>query len=133
MDNRNNVSTTWAPALGRLLMSVIFLASGIGKLMAPAATIAYITSAGLPLPSVSYGAAAFVEVVGGALLLVGYRTRPVAAVLCLFALAAAAFFHNHFADQNQLIHFLKNLAIAGGLLQVVAFGGGAWSLDARRR
>jgi len=133
MDNRNNVSMTWAPALGRLLMSVLFLASGIGKLMAPAATIAYIASAGLPLPAISYGAAAFVEVVGGALLLVGYRARPVAAVLCLFTLAAAAFFHNHFADQNQLIHFLKNLAIAGGLLQVVAFGSGAWSLDARRR
>jgi len=65
-------------------------------------------------------------------LLLGYRTRAVAAILFLFTLVTAALFHNHFADQNQFIHFFKNVAIAGGLLNVVAFGGGRFSLDARR-
>jgi putative oxidoreductase len=59
-------------------------------------------------------------------------TRIAAAVLFLFALATAVFFHSHFGDQNQFIHFFKNIAIAGGLLHVVAFGGGRISLDGRR-
>ena len=53
-------------------------------------------------------------------------------VIAIFTLATALFFHNNFADQNQMIHFLKNVAIVGGLLQVAAFGAGALSLDARR-
>jgi putative oxidoreductase len=124
--------TTIFPAVGRLMISVLFLLSGLSKVAAPAMTIGYIQSAGLPLPSVAFGLAAFTEIVGGLMLLLGYRTRWVAGVLFVFTLAAAAFFHNHFADQNQFIHFFKNVAIAGGLLNVVAFGGGRWSLDGRR-
>jgi putative oxidoreductase len=86
----------------------------------------------LPLPSLAYGIAAFIEIVGGITLLLGYRTRIVAGVLFVFALATAAVFHNHFGDQNQFIHFFKNIAIAGGLLHVIAFGGGRVSLDGRR-
>ena len=63
---------------------------------------------------------------------IGFRTRITAGVLFVFALATAAFFHNHFGDQNQFIHFFKNIAIAGGLLHVIAFGGGRVSLDGRR-
>jgi putative oxidoreductase len=66
---------------------------------------------------------------GGLLLVAGYRTRFIAAVLAIFALATAVSFHNNFADQNQVIHFLKNVMMAGGLLQIVAFGAGALSLD----
>jgi putative oxidoreductase len=65
------------------------------------------------------------------LLIAGYRTHLVALVLAVFTVAAAIGFHAHFADQNQMIHFMKNIAITGGLLQVVAFGAGAFSLDSR--
>ena len=66
------------------------------------------------------------------LLIAGYRVRFVAIALAVFSLAMAASFHNDFADQNQMIHFLKNVMMAGGLLQIVAFGAGALSLDNRR-
>jgi len=68
---------------------------------------------------------------GGLLLIAGFKARTVAAVLALFSLVTAATFHSHFADQNQMIHFLKNLMMAGGLLQIVAFGAGALSVDNR--
>ena len=70
---------------------------------------------------------------GGLMLLVGYRTRLVALVLAAFSIITAIIFHNAFGDQNQFIHFLKNLAMAGGLLQVVAFGPGHFSFDNRRQ
>lgn len=119
-------------AVGRILIAVIFILSGIGKLGAPAATQGYIASVGLPLPLLGYVLAVLVELGGGLLLLVGFRTRAVAAVLALFTVAAALLFHSHLADQNQFIHFVKNIMITGGLLQIVAFGATALSLDARR-
>ncbi|GAB3787773.1 DoxX family protein [Dyella agri] len=120
------------PAIGRVLISTLFLLAGFSKIAAPAMTIGYIQSVGLPLPAVAFALAAFTEIVGGILLVLGYRTRIVAGVLFVFSLATAAFFHNHLADQNQFIHFFKNVAIAGGLLNVMAFGGGRLSLDGRR-
>ncbi|TLY49426.1 MAG: DoxX family protein [Gammaproteobacteria bacterium] len=120
-------------ALGRLLLAGLFLFSGLGKIMAPEGTQAYIAAAGLPFPLLGYLAAIAVELGGGILLLLGYRTRIVAWAMAAFTIAAALCFHNHFADQNQLVHFLKNIAIAGGLLQVAAFGAGGLSLDARAR
>jgi putative oxidoreductase len=119
------------PLLGRVLMAVIFLISGIGKLAAAQATQGYIVSAGLPAPALAYSIALLIEIGGGVLLVLGYRARPVALVMALFALATAVSFHAHFADPNQINHFLKNVAIAGGLLQVVAFGAGSFSLDRR--
>jgi len=127
-----NSSVTFAPAVGRLLLAAIFLISGVGKLMNPAGTIGYIGSVGLALPEVAYALAVAVEIAGGLLLVVGYRTRAAALALAAFTLVAAIFFHSNFADQNQFIHFLKNVAIAGGLLQVAAFGAGRLSVDARR-
>jgi putative oxidoreductase len=123
---------TVVPAVGRVMISPLFLLSGLSKLAAPAVTIGYIQSVGLPLPSVAFALSAFVEIVGGVMLLLGFRTRVVASILFLFALATAVFFHRNFGDQNQFIHFFKNVAIAGGLLHVVAFGGGRISLDGRR-
>ncbi len=118
--------------VGRVLLSAIYLLSGLSKLAAPAATIGYISSAGLPFAPLGLAIAVAVEVLGGAALIVGYRTRFVAAVLAIFAVATALAFHNHLADQDQFIHFFKNIAMAGGLLQVFAFGAGRFSLDARR-
>lgn len=115
--------------IGRILIGALFLMSGLSKLAAPADTQSYIASVGLPAPVVAFWVAAAVETVGAALLIAGVRTRPVAGVLGIFTLATAVTFHNDFADQNQMIHFMKNLAIIGGLLQVVVFGGGKFSVD----
>jgi putative oxidoreductase len=119
-------------AVGRLLIAVLFILSGLNKIASPAATQGYIASAGLPAPLIGYLVAILVEVGGGILLLVGYQTRIAAAALAVFAVVAALFFHSNFADQNQFIHFVKNVAIAGGLLQVVAFGAGSLSIESRR-
>jgi putative oxidoreductase len=127
-----NAQTRYLPALGRLMIAVIFVFAGLGKIAAPAATQGYIASTGLPFPLLGYLLAVLVEVGGGVLLLVGYQTRIVAAVLALFSLVTALIFHSNFEDQNMMIHFLKNVAMAGGLLQVVAFGAGAFSVDSWR-
>ena len=124
--------STALPLIGRTLMAAIFLISGLGKIAAPAGTIGYIASAGLPFPKLGLAIAVFVEVVGGIALIVGYRTRIVAAVLAIFCVATAFCFHFNLADQNQFMHFLKNIAMVGGLLQIAAFGAGRFSLDARR-
>ena len=124
--------TSSTAALGRLLIAVIFLMSGLGKIAAPAMTQGYIASAGLPAPMLAYLIAVVIEVGGGVLLLLGLQTRLAALVMAVFSVATALSFHHDFADQNQMIHFLKNIAMAGGLLQVVAFGAGALSLDGRR-
>ena len=121
----------YAPAIGRAMMAVLFLMSGLSKIAAPGMTLGYISSTGLPAPQVAIVVAILIEIGGGLLLMLGYRTRPVAIVLSLFVLATAAIFHSNFADQNQMIHFLKNVAIFGGLLNVAALGAGAFSLDAR--
>ncbi|WP_019832224.1 DoxX family protein [Sphingomonas sp. PR090111-T3T-6A] len=120
------------PLIGRIGIAAIFLLSGFSKLAAPAATIGYIQSAGLPLPQVAFGIAALIEVGGGLALVLGFRTRIVAAILAAFAIVTAFAFHHDLADQGQFINFWKNVAMAGGLLQVVAFGAGRFSLDARR-
>ena len=118
---------------GRILLAAIFLLSGLSKLANPDGIIGYIASAGLPLPTLGLALAVLVEVGGAALLILGYRTRAVAVVLAAFSVFTAIVFHHQFGDQNQLIHFLKNLAIAGGLLQVAAFGAGRFSVDGRRQ
>jgi len=121
-----------AAFIGRLLIAAIFLISGVGKIAAPAGTIAYIASTGLPLPPLAYSVAVAIEVLGSLALIAGWHTRTAAAVMALFTLAAAFGFHAHFGDQNQFIHFFKNVAMTGGLLQVMAFGAGRFSLDGRR-
>jgi putative oxidoreductase len=119
------------PLAGRVLLAAIFVLSGVGKLAAPEATLGYINAVGLPFPQLAYFGAIAVELVGGILLVVGYRTRLAAVALAAFSVVTAVIFHGAIGDQNQFIHLLKNLAIAGGLLQVAAFGAGGFSLDAR--
>lgn len=126
-------TTSVVPAIGRVLIATIFVFSGIGKLLAPAGTLGYIESAGLPFASLALAIAIGVELGGGVLLALGVQTRAVAAVLAAFSVVTAFAFHSNIADQNQLIHLLKNIAMAGGLLQVVAFGAGAYSVDNRSR
>jgi len=119
--------------IGRILIAILFWTGVSGKIAAPAGTIGYIAAAGMPLPTLAYGASVFIELVLPILLVLGYRTRLSALVLAAFTIIAALFFHNQLGDMNQSIHFFKNLAIAGGLLQLAAFGAGALSLDARRQ
>ena len=122
--------------VARLLFVVLFLPAGIGKLTGFAGTVGYISSVGLPLPTVGAALAAVVEIVGSLALLFGFRTRIAALVLAVFTVVASFFFHAFWsapADQafvTQLL-FYKNIAVAGGLLALVASGAGGWSLEAR--
>ncbi|MBB5985197.1 DoxX family protein [Sphingobium lignivorans] len=125
-------SVQWLSLAGRLALAPIFILSGLSKVAAPEASIAYIEAVGLPFVQLALAIAILVEIVGGVFLVVGYRTRLAAAALALFSIATAIFFHANIGDQNQFIHFFKNIAIAGGLAQLVAHGAGALALDARR-
>lgn len=121
---------------GRLLLASLFLPAGIGKLTGFAGTIAYISSAGLPMPALAAAAALTVEIGGGAALIAGAGTRIAALVLALFTLVASFVFHAYWAvpaDQQYVTQllFFKNIAVAGGLLTLAAWGAGAWSIDAR--
>jgi putative oxidoreductase len=122
----------YIPFVGRLLIGLPFAMSGLSKLTAIDATLGYIQSVGLPMPTVALTLAVIIELGGGLLLVAGFRARAVALVLALFSLATALSFHRNFGDQNQMIHFLKNVMMAGGLLQIVAFGAGAISWDNRK-
>ncbi|WUR12309.1 DoxX family protein [[Empedobacter] haloabium] len=126
----NNAGTnSFVPAIGRALLATIFVISAIGKIAAPEATIGYIQSVGLPFATLGLAIAIAVELGGGLLLVLGVKARAVAAVLAAFSIVTGLAFHHAIGDQNQLIHLLKNFAMAGGLLQVVAFGAGAFSVD----
>lgn len=116
--------------LGRLLLSVLFILGGLGKFGDVAGTGAYMQSMGIP-SALALPAAAF-ELLAGLAILVGWQTRIVALLLAGFCVVTALIFHHNFADQVQMIMFLKNLAIAGGFLTLYANGAGAMSLDARK-
>jgi len=122
--------------VGRLLLASLFLPAGIGKLTGFAGTVAYISSAGLPMPALAAAGALIVEIGGGAALIAGAGTRIAALVLALFTLVASFVFHAYWAvpaDQQYVTQllFFKNIAVAGGLLTLAAWGAGAWSIDAR--
>jgi len=122
---------------GRLLMAVLFLPAGIGKLTGFAGTVGYISSAGLPMPQLAAVVALVVEIVGAVALIAGFGTRVAAVALAVFTLVASFFFHAYWAvpAEQQMIQqllFFKNMAVAGGLLTIAAWGAGAWSVDARR-
>jgi len=118
-----------AELLGRVLLAVLFLMSGIGKMAAYSTTAGYMASVGVPgalLPLVILAEA------GGAIAIIaGWQTRIVSMLLAGFTLLAALLFHNHLADQIQMIMFMKNVSIAGAFLLLAAHGAGRYSLDAR--
>src|ERR1700684_1772252 len=125
-------TTRYLAFIGRLLIGLPFAMSGLGKLAALGPTTAMIAAVGLPVPPLAYAVDVVIELGGGLFLVAAYQPRLVAIALAVFAIATAVSFHSNFADQNQMIHFLKNVMMAGGLLQIAAFGGGALSLDNRR-
>lgn len=122
------------PLLGRMLIAALFLVAGVRKALAFAGTVGYFTKLGVPAPEIMTALAIIVEIGGAVLLILGWRTRWVAWLLIVFTAAATYFGHRFWevdAAQfgNQLNHFLKNVAIVGGLLMLSAFGPGRASAD----
>jgi len=133
-----SATTTYNPILplaGRILIGLIFLVAGVRKVMGFAGTVAYLSKLGFPAPEVMAVIALIIEIGGSLLLIVGWRTRWAAWLLVLFVVVAAFAAHRFWeitdAGQyfNQMNHFLKNVAIVGGLLYVATFGPGSASVD----
>jgi putative oxidoreductase len=122
---------TYLVPLGRLLMSSLFIWAGFGKLMNPGGTAQYFASYHLPAPDVLVWIVIIIELIGGLMILVGFQTRWVALVLAIFCLITAFGIHLPAADMPNMIHFYKNLVMAGGFLYVFAYGAGALSVDNR--
>lgn len=128
----------YGPLLGRLLIAFIFLFAGYGKVTGFEGTVGYIASKGVLLPQLAAVAAIIVELGGGIMLVLGWNARLAAAALLLFTGMAAVIFHNFWAvpadqAQNQMIHFMKNISMMGGLLYVVVHGSGPISLNHKER
>lgn len=123
--------------IGRILLALIFIISGFGKLTHYAASEAYMTNAGLPMAGLLLPLTILVELGGGLLIAAGLFARSIAVLEFLFLIPVSLVFH-HFWDlpaaqaMGQQIHFLKNLSIMGGMLLLAYAGPGSWSLDARR-
>lgn len=120
----------FAHLAGRILLALIFILSGIGKISDPAGTAGFMESMGIPgilvWPTIA------LEILGGIAIVVGFQTRIAAFALAAFSIAAAVIFHHNFADQMQMIMFLKNLSIAGGLLLLAASGALSFGVDCRK-
>jgi len=131
-----NALERFGPLIGRILIALIFVYAGYGKLTGFDGTVGYIASKGLPLPQLFALGAIVVELGGGLLLIAGWQARPAAAAMLVFTALAGLLFHNFWAVpadqvQNQLIHFMKNVSMMGGLLFVVAMGPGPFALGRR--
>ncbi len=123
--------------VGRALIALLFIPAGFGKIAGFAGVAGYIASKGIPLPEVCAAIAIAAELGLGLLLLVGWQARWAALGLAIFVAVITPVFHNFWAmpeaqKMMQQQAFFKNVAVLGGLLVLVAFGPGGWSLDARR-
>src|SRR5215469_9768507 len=128
MQNAENA----AALIGRILICLLFVLGGWGKLMAPATTQAMFAKQGLPLVEAAWASAVVVELGGGLLILLGLFTRPVAFILAVWCVVTALIAHTNLADRAQEIQFFKNMGLTGGFLYIAAFGAGALSIDAIR-
>ena len=113
--------------IGRIFLSVLFLIEGIGKLFTQEQVITYMEDYGVP--GILFIPAVIIEILFPLLLIVGYKTKLAALVMALFTLTVTIIFHTDFGDGMQLISFLKNLAITGGFMIVIAYGSNKFSLD----
>jgi putative oxidoreductase len=129
ISKRSDALKNLTEASGRVLLAVLFLLAGIGKLGAYAATGAYMSAFGVP--SALLPVVIATEVLGALAILLGWKARVAGFLLAGFCLLTASIFHHNLADQAQLVHFFKDLGLAGGLLLLVANGAGPLSLDRR--
>lgn len=135
--NGNSVAADTAALVGRILLALIFIISGFGKITGYAGTAGYMASKGLPLVDVLLPLTILIELGGGLLIALGWKVRWAAAAIFLFMIPVTLVFHNPAGlapaeAQQQMIELLKNLSIMGGMLCLVAFGPGGFSLDATK-
>lgn len=135
--NGNSVATDTAALVGRILLALIFIISGFGKITGYAGTAGYMASQGIPMVDVLLPLTILVELGGGLLIAIGWNARWAAAVTFLFLIPVTLVFHNPAGlapdeAQQQMIHLLKNVSIMGGMLGLFAFGPGGFSLDAKK-
>ena len=119
--------------IGRILIGALFLIASYNKFKGLGGSVGYFTKLGVPSPSIAAPVIAAFELAAGILIIAGYWTRFVALAIAVFCIVAAYLAHMDFANANQLNHFLKNLAIAGGCLALFVSGAGSYSMDAKRR
>jgi len=121
-----------AALAGRILVALIFLDSGLRKFIYYSGTLGYMTKAGLPFPQALLVVSGIVEVGCALALITGWRARSAAILLVIWMIPVTLIFHNPAAGGEAMIHFMKNVAIIGGLLMVLAAGPGALSLGRAR-
>jgi putative oxidoreductase len=124
--------------VGRILLGLFFVMSGFEKITGFSGTVGYISSGGLPMPSVVAALTILVELGGGLMIVFGFYARWAAYALAIFSLLAGFLFHGYWAapeaaKYGQFVNFWKNVTIAGGMLMLAAFGPGSISIDARRK
>jgi putative oxidoreductase len=125
------LDSAYLTLIGRVLLGLIFLVSGINKIADPQGTQQYMVMMGMTwMTTLFYIGAVAVELAGAISLLLGYRAKAGGWLLFLFLIPTTVIFHTNFADPNQMIHFLKNVAMMGGLLYVARYGAGRYSMDA---
>ncbi|MBX3717440.1 MAG: DoxX family protein [Burkholderiales bacterium] len=122
-----------ATLAGRVGLGLLFVVSGFGKITGFAGTAGYMASKGMPMAEVLLVGAIAIELVGGLMLLAGFKARWAALAIAAFLVPTTLIFHSPVGPeaQAQMTQFLKNLSILGGMLYVAAFGPGAWSVDRR--
>ena len=122
---------TYFPPLGRLLMSSLFIWDGVRQLLSPSVFAQYFASVHVPLPNVAIWLSIPIHLLAGMALFVGFKTRWAAALLAVLSVATAFGVHLPIGDQDNMIHFYKNLVMTGGFLYVIAVGAGAVSIDGK--
>jgi putative oxidoreductase len=123
------IGKTILPLLALLLMSSLFIWDGVGQLRNPGGTAQYFASVHVPAPNLAVWVSAPIHLLGGLALLAGFYSRLAAAVLALICLGTAFGVHLQAGDPDNMLHFYKNLVMAGGFLYVIAFGPGRFSVD----
>ena len=117
-----------ATLIARAIMSAPFIWTGYSKLIAAAGTQAYFAKLGLPVPVLAWSVAVAVEMLGGLAILLGIQVRVAGITLASWCIATAIVAHSNFSDPNMVIHFMKNVIMAGGFLYVAVFGAGAYTI-----
>lgn len=124
----------FGPLLGRILLGLIFLLSGLGKIGGFVGTAGWMTSKGLPMAEVLLAITVVIEIGASLMIIGGFKARLGAAALFLWMIPVTFLFHNFWSmpaaeQQIQMIMFMKNLGLMGGMLYIMAFGSGPMSLD----